>query len=203
LIATKEEEKGHHGHEGHHHEHGANDPHVWLGLPMAIAMVQSIATELAEKDPAHAEGYQQRAEAYIEKLKKLHADGREKLAGKKVKLVPVHESLAYFAQSFDLELLPPIQFQPGDEPGSARLTELVNRCVQEGARIIAVEPQYPDNAARTLLSAMKQKGVPDPEMVVIDPLETVADGVNGPGYDAGWYERKMAENIDNLVKALR
>ncbi|HXG08446.1 MAG TPA: metal ABC transporter substrate-binding protein [Gemmataceae bacterium] len=201
LLAMKEDEG--HSHAGHHHHHhGPNDPHVWLGIPEAIEMVRCIANVLAEKDPAHASGYRQRADAYIERLQKLYAQGREKLAGKNIKLVTVHESLGYFARAFDLQIAGSIQLHPGDEPTGAHIRDLAQLCVKEQVRIIAVEPQYPENTARTLLSVLKDKGVPNPVLVTIDPLETVAGGVEGEGFDAGWYERKMAENIDNLAKAV-
>src|SRR5262249_33906331 len=65
LRRAEEGEPASHDH-GHHH--GEYDPHVWLGLPEAIQMVKQIAKELAEIDPPHATGYEQRAADYTRKL---------------------------------------------------------------------------------------------------------------------------------------
>jgi ABC-type Zn uptake system ZnuABC Zn-binding protein ZnuA len=77
--------------------------------------------------------------------------------------------------------------------------DLAKLCVEKRVRLIAVEPQYSTNLARTLRGVLKEKGVPDPVLVEIDPLETAErDEV-----DAGWYERKMRQNLDALAEALR
>ncbi|HEY7423138.1 MAG TPA: metal ABC transporter substrate-binding protein, partial [Gemmataceae bacterium] len=96
----KEEAKHEHEHE---HEHGEYDPHIWLGIPQAIAMVEIIRDELKKVDPTHQADYDKNAADYIETLQKLHADGKAKLKDKKNrKIIAFHESLGYFADSFDL-----------------------------------------------------------------------------------------------------
>src|SRR5262245_49770549 len=75
------------------HEHGEAekndpnhvhyDPHVWLGIPKAIKMVEKICDVLKEKDPEHAKGYDERAATYIERLKALQEEGKLMLAAKK------------------------------------------------------------------------------------------------------------------------
>jgi ABC-type Zn uptake system ZnuABC Zn-binding protein ZnuA len=180
-----------------HHPPGSDDPHVWLGIPEAIEMVHCVRDALKKKDPAHAADYDCRADAYVENLKKLHADGRKQLADKNVKLISTHESLTYFARSFGITVVGSIQLAPGDEPSGDRLRELAQLCVKEGVHLIAVEPQYPANMAQTLRSALKGK-VDPVRLVTIDPLETAEP----QELDAGWYERKMAENIANLAEAV-
>jgi ABC-type Zn uptake system ZnuABC Zn-binding protein ZnuA len=43
--------------DGDHDEKGAIDPHVWLHPRNAIAMTNTIASDLAAVDPLHAAGY--------------------------------------------------------------------------------------------------------------------------------------------------
>src|SRR5262249_10185314 len=105
-----EEEHGHDHEKGqeeeHGHEHGAHDPHVWLGIPEAIIIVETIRDHLKNQDPAHKQGYQDRAANYIQKLRDLQAYGVEALKNKKNrKLISMHESLRYFARSFDLKVV--------------------------------------------------------------------------------------------------
>jgi ABC-type Zn uptake system ZnuABC Zn-binding protein ZnuA len=182
---------------GHHHNSGY-DPHIWLGLDEAIDMVQGIARELGAFDPPQAAAYNQRAGDYVRKLEALKEEGRKQLAEKDVKLVTVHGSLGYFSRTFGLSVVGSIQFQPGDEPNSARLRDLIKLCVEKQVRLIAVEPQYPENAADALLRVLEDRGVRSPRKVIVDPLETA----DPDDLDATWYERKMSQNIRNLAEAL-
>lgn len=192
----------HHDHEGeeHEHEHGI-DPHVWLGIPEAIMMVEKIRDELAEADAANAENYRRRTSEYVERLKTLQQKGRELLKGKKArKLVTFHDSLRYFARSFDLDIVDVIEVAPGSEPGVQKLKDLVKVCQENKVRLIAVEPQYPSNtSAKTILTELRTQGI-DAEFVEIDPLETASmQDLDQPDF----YERKMLQNLKNLADKLK
>lgn len=198
LPAGKEEHDEKDGHH-HHHHHGDTDPHVWLGIPQAIALTQCIREELVKADPAHSAGYEKRAAAYIARLEKLHADGIKALADKKDRrIVAFHDSLQYFARSFDLKIVDSIEGIAGAEPDTGRFKDLVDRCVRDKVRVIAAEPQYRNTTANALINELKAKGVPDPALVEVDPIET-ATGELTPDY----YERKMRANFENLAKAMR
>ena len=59
------------------------------------------------------------------------------------KFVTFHESLAYFAKTFDLEIAGVIQKVPGQEPTAKRADEAGRGCARRSkVRVIAVEPQY-------------------------------------------------------------
>jgi ABC-type Zn uptake system ZnuABC Zn-binding protein ZnuA len=200
LRKAEEGEKP--GHEDGHHHHGEFDPHVWLGVPEAILLVKQIAKELGEIDEPHAAAYEQRAADYVKKLEQLHADGKKALAGPKEErhLVSTHDALGYFARCFDLEIVGYIQPRAGAGIDSRDLARLVELCKEKKVRVICTEPQFPVTDAETLRSAL-HKGLPgevEPKLVEVDPLETVSPGDT---LDAGWYERKMRDNIDRLGRA--
>lgn len=199
----KKEEAHDHGH-GEGHRHGEYDPHVWLGIPQAVRMVEIIRDELKSNDPTHAADYDRRAKEYIAKLEKLHAEGKAALKDKKdSKVVTSHDSLHYFAESFDIEVAGVIQLRPGAEPEAATLAKLVKMCKEKGVRVIATEPQYEQkgrSAAETLRDSLRREGVADAEIIELDPLETLS---KGDTLDAGWYERRIRANLDELTKALR
>jgi len=200
----EEGKKEDHDHDhGHHHEHGAYDPHVWLGIPQAKVMVEAIRDELKKADPAHASEYDRRAAEYLAKLDKLHKEGKADLKDiKNRKIVTSHESLHYFAKSFDIEVTDVIELQPGIDPDQATLADLVKNCKEEGVRVIATEPQYRQKGtAQTLENELKRKGVTDVEIIDLDPMETLSPPDDK--LDAGWYERRMRHNIEELKKALR
>lgn len=188
--------------EGHHHE-GEYDPHVWLGIPQAIGMVEVMRDELKKIDADHAKDYDDNARRYIDSLKALLAEGRKALAGKKDRnLVSFHDSLSYFAdeKSFGLTIVDAIELAPGDEVTGVRLRDLIAKCIKEKVHVIAVEPQYPDNTSAEKLRQELAKKMKVAK-VIVDPLETgTMQELRKLG--AKWYERKMRENVDNLAKSL-
>ncbi len=191
---------GHDHSDGQKHDHGY-DPHVWLGVPEAMAMVGAIANELSYLDPAHAAGYSARAAALTERLAQLQDKGKALIASKaeKPRVLTHHDSMRYFARTFGIEIVDSIEM-PGREPSAARLNELVAACKEKKTRLIAVEPQFASNTgAQALLRELKRQGMPDAAFVELDPMETAEPAE----LDAGWYERKLWANVEALAKALK
>lgn len=195
----------HEGPQGGHH-HGEYDPHVWLGIPEAIVMVEKIRDVMKENDPANGADYERNAAAYMDKLHQLHAYGRKQLADKKDRnLISFHDSLFYFARALGLNIAGVIEISAGSEPGQAHLADLADLCRKKNIRLITVEPQYPKTtSAAILLKEIQQKGVADAVLVEIDPLETAEpEDLDTPAKVRDFYERKMKQNIDNLAKHMR
>lgn len=192
----------HHDHTDGKHEHG-KDEHVWLSPDHAALMVNMIRDELKAADPTHAAGYDARAAAYVTKLSAMKADGLAQLKGKQNKrLVSFHDSLAYFEQAYDVKVMDTLTKKPGQEPDEKQMKKLIRLCADEQnpIRVIAVEPQYSTSTSgETLRKELLNKGVKDPVLVEIDPLETVRPDELTPD----WYEKKMRANLDALAKALQ
>lgn len=196
------EECDHHDHAGHKHHHGEFDPHVWLGPPQAIVVVEKIADKLAELDPEHASGYRQRAEKIVGELKKLHEEGLAALKGKQGKnILTMHESMRYFADAFQLNVVGSIQAQAGLDPDAARLAKLEKQSREQNVAAIAYEPQFPKAQAEVLQRQLAKRGL-DVKLFEFDPLETAQTEFGRPNPDPNYFLTKMRQNIDNLVKAL-
>lgn len=180
--------------------HGDTDPHIWLGVPEAIAMVECIRDELKQLDPEHAAGFEKRAAEYILKLQALQSDGDRAFAAKQDKnFITFHDSLQYFARGYGLKVVASIQPMAGAEPDAGRFARLVEICKKDKVRVLAVEPQYGKSAATALLHEIHAKGVPDAVFATVDPIETALPDQLQPDF----YEKKMRENIENLSKAMR
>ena len=190
--------------DGNHagHDHG-KDPHVWLSPDYAVLLVEGIRDALKEADPVHAANYDRRAGEYIAKLRKLKADGVAMLKDKKDrKLVTFHDSLTYFAKTFDLNIVGVVQKNPGTEPNDKNLKDLINLCADDKnpVRVITVEPQYGSSrSADQVIKELRHKNVPDPVLVEFDPLETVVP----EQLTAEWYEAQMLANLKALAKAMK
>ncbi len=201
LVYKGEEEAK--PHENEHDHHGDYDPHLWLGILQAIRMVEIIRDELKKVDAAHSTDYDHRAAEYIERLKKLQADGKEMLKDKKNRrIVTTHDSCHYFAASFGLTVEGVLEAAPGNEADQVALSDLVTRCVENKVRVIGTEPKFASQqgAAQSLRKALATRGVNNPEIVELDPLESVTGDEK---LDQGWYERRMRKNLEALAKALQ
>jgi ABC-type Zn uptake system ZnuABC Zn-binding protein ZnuA len=193
------------GHDhGHDEEHDAShvhyDPHVWLGIPEAIIMVQAIRDALSTADPEHRAGYEARAAAYTQRLQALLEEGRSMLADKKDrKLLTFHDALFYLARSLDLQVVESIEATPGQEPDSKKLREIIAVSKEKGVRVIAVEPQYAsDTSAKVILRALRREGI-DADFAVVDTLETARPAELTESY----YEDKMRQSFQNLAAKMK
>jgi zinc transport system substrate-binding protein len=196
---AKDKGKEEHGHE----HHGKFDPHVWLGIEQAVAMVETIRDKLKGADAAHAAEYDANAKKYIETLNKLLADGRAKIEGKKdKKIVSFHDSLRYFEKSFGIEIVDVIELTAGDSPTPKQLADLVETCKKHHVQVIAVEPQYPVSGAAETLRRELEKPANNlkVQMAEVDPMETAKEPKELE--DAGWYEARMRRNFEELAKVL-
>lgn len=179
----------------HGHSHGEYDPHLWLGIPQAKAMVNHIRDVLKEIQPSKRAEYDQRAEAYNKKLDELHNYGKEQLKDIQSPILTMHESLTYFADSFGLKIAGSIRVSPKEDADGKRMAELIAKCKKENIRIIAIEPQYSPGEAKTLKDELQKQGLKDVKLVMVDPLETC----NREDLNVDWYVKKMKQNIDNLA----
>jgi len=193
-----------HGEHGHTHHHDKWDPHLWLGIPQAIRLVELIRDELTRIDAAGAESYRLNTTAYVAKLTTLHNNGKAAIAACAVRrIVSFHAALEYMASSFGFEIADVIEEGPGDEPTPGHLTDLVKVCSDPNKPVgaISVEPQYPSSSSATIVQReLKQKKITVP-LVMIDPLET-ADPRELAREGGNWYVERMRLNIEALNQAL-
>lgn len=107
-----------HGHEGHDHIAGFNE-HVWFDAHTMIHVVEGIATELGELDPAGASDFEAAASDIITELEGLEAELAE-LAGEFAGTgVFITEPLpGYLAEAVGLEDLTPEGFAASVESGN-------------------------------------------------------------------------------------
>ena len=173
---TMEEEDDHgHGHHHHDHDHGhahgdgeeAVNPHVWLDPTLAAKQVENIRDGLMKADPSCADGYRNRADAYITKLQQLDGELATELApfqGRTV--VSFHEALPYFTRRYGLsdEALVTL---PEDQPSPADV-QRINKVLK--ANKIAGVLTEPGGGSAALQSLAKDLNL---RLEVFDPLELV------------------------------
>ncbi len=89
-----------------HFAPGQRDPHIWLSPSRARVIVDTIANELAQLDPSHADYYRSNAESYGDRLLILDTDIRATLSKLEQRtFIVYHPALGYFADDYNLKML--------------------------------------------------------------------------------------------------
>ena len=115
----------HHDHEHHGHSH-ETDPHIWLSPENAKIMAENICRELTNHYPQHKEIFAENLKLLHGRLDELQAYGEKQLTDlKNRQIITFHDGFAYFAQSFDLEILQAIEEESGREASAAELIALI------------------------------------------------------------------------------
>jgi ABC-type Zn uptake system ZnuABC Zn-binding protein ZnuA len=187
------------------HTHEGDDPHAWLGIDQAVLIVRKIAQELGDIDPGHRDNYNRNADKTIKKLLTLKQEGRDALKDIPVeerRIVTTHDAFGYFAGTFDVKIVDFIQPQAGQGPDQIDIKKTTDIIKSQRVRLITTEPQYPKKGVEQLYIEMKHElsGQPLPIQIELDPLETASETDLA---DLDWYEKKMAQNIKNLVTGFK
>ena len=139
------------GHEGH--DHGGLDPHFWTD-PIRVGRAGLLIAEaLAALDPSI--DWQSRAEAYAATMAELDEEIQDILAAvpeENRKLVTNHDSLGYFADRYDFEVIGTI-IPSGSTlatPSSSDMANLIREVIEQGIPAIFAETIEPTALAEAI-----------------------------------------------------
>lgn len=164
--------------------------HLWMSAEGAASMAARIAQTLGEADPAYAGAYRENADAFAEKVRRQYESRREKLDGAENRnIVIFHESFAYVARDFDLNVVGIIAKEPDEEPSAEELNAVIGAVRAYDVPALFADAQYDDRAAVTVST---ETGV---------PYYTV-DSLVGADVEKSDYLSVMDANYATLEKAL-
>ena len=188
LIENGEHEHDHDHNHGHDHSVNA---HVWLDVDNAIAQTRVIAQALKEALPQQAERIESNAAAYIERLEVLKAEMErilEPVKGKK--MVTSHDSFAYFAHAFDLNVAAVIQKDEETDPSAAHLGEICDLMDSEKIPAVFVQPDTTGSAPKVIA---REVGA---QLVTLDPI-------TGGEMNVTSYETAQLNNARAIAEVLQ
>jgi zinc transport system substrate-binding protein len=153
---------------GHVQEHGQDhgdglDPHSWLDPRQSMALADTICLHLSRLRPAAAHDFARRRDVVKARLEVLDREIGVTLApfvGRE--FFVFHPAFGHFAKRYGLVQV--AVEADGHEPGARQLGEVIARAKAAGARVIVVQPQYSERAARAVA---RDVGA---EILVLDPL---------------------------------
>jgi ABC-type Zn uptake system ZnuABC Zn-binding protein ZnuA len=185
-----------HDDEAAHDDHGDEDPHVWWDPTRIAAAVPVIATALADAG-VDRDALDECAASYIDELTTLDDDIDElidPLADDQRILVTNHDSLGYFADRYDFEVLgsviPSSSSLAATSP--AELDALAADIEATGVSAIFADTQNSSDDADALA-----KRIGD-----IEVISMLTDTLDEPGTDQGTYVGWLRQNVETIVEAL-
>jgi zinc/manganese transport system substrate-binding protein len=133
--------------------HPLGNPHYWLDPENGRRIAQGIKQKLASMRPEDADYFEQRFQAFSQRLtvsEKAWDERMKPYHGRKV--VTYHRSWPNFAKRFGLEVVGYVEPRPGIPPSPGHTVELIQMMRRESVRIILVEPYFdlktPNSIAR-------------------------------------------------------
>jgi zinc/manganese transport system substrate-binding protein len=136
--------------EGEQHPRG--NPHYNVGPDNGKFMARNIASAFTEIDPAGKSYYAGRLDAYLDKLKALEDNLRERGAPLRgLKIVSHHPDVSYLAAFYGMEVVGSIEPKPGVSPSAGHLQALTSMAREKGVHLVlhnqAQNPRLPARVA--------------------------------------------------------
>jgi len=136
--------------------HPYGNPHFWFTQENVRIAVNNICEGLSRVSPENAQVFTERKDLYLKEVERTCGELHAKLAPLKgAKMVEYHQSWDYFADEFGLEIVATLEPKPGIPPSPAHLSEVVATMKSAGARLLLVEPYYPQKPVQFVV---KQTG---------------------------------------------
>ncbi|MEM9345339.1 MAG: zinc ABC transporter substrate-binding protein [Planctomycetota bacterium] len=177
----------------------APDPHCWMDPDNFKVYVEGIRDAMIEKDPANAEGYTARAEAYLKELDELDAWVREQFAeipeAQRV-VITGHDAFNYYGEAYGVEMHGLIGLTTEEQPTASDIMKLEKKIVDNGIKALF----YETSVSATLNNLITQMA----EQTKIGVGgELFSDSLDEPGTEAGTYLGMMRYNTTTMVEALK
>jgi ABC-type Zn uptake system ZnuABC Zn-binding protein ZnuA len=141
------------------HVHAFGNTHYWLDPHNARPITASILAALAALRPAEKAAFEANRDVFLAHLDTKIAEWEAALRPYRgTKVVVVHDSWAYFAERFGLQIVAAAEPHPGIPPSPAELAALFTRMREGGVRILIADPHA--NAALVRQIAEKSGAQP-------------------------------------------
>ncbi len=167
------------------------DQHAWHDAANAAVYAANIAAALARVDPAHAEDYRTRGEAYKAELLALDGWARQHVAAvpaAKRRVISSHDGFAYLARAYGITMIGARGWTNDKEPTAAQVAQLIRQIRQDKTRAMFVENMSDPRLVQRIAS----------ETGVELGGKLYSDALAPPGEDGDTYVKMVRHNIETL-----
>ncbi len=177
-------------------EDGKPNPHLWVNVPFALRYAELAAGWLSERDPANADYYMENLRRYAELLTALDAGimtAVQTVPEANRKLVTYHDSYAYFARHYGMNVVGAVQPSDFSEPSARDVAQLIEQIQEEDVPAVFGSEVFPSDV---LEQVADEAGA-----VYIDQLRD-DDPPGEPHAPEHTYAGMMLRNMELMIPAL-
>ncbi|WP_264737653.1 metal ABC transporter solute-binding protein, Zn/Mn family [Cytobacillus firmus] len=188
------EEEGSHEEEHAGHNHGDQDPHVWLDPIRSIQQAEHIKDLLVELKPEQEEIFNQNFEELKGKLENLDQDFRaqlESLPGNKI--IVSHAAYGYWEKAYGIEQIAVSGLSPANEPSHKEVQTIIKTAEKYGLKHVFFEQNVTPKVADSVRKEI------DAEALRIHNLSVLTEEDIKTNED---YFTLMQHNLEELTIAL-
>jgi manganese/zinc/iron transport system substrate-binding protein len=178
---------------------GAPDPHCWFNVQYFRVYAERARDALIEADPKNADGYRQRAEAYLKELDSLHEWVRQQIGSiprERRAMVTSHDAFQYFGRTYFIDVFAVIGISTEQQPKPQDVARLESLVRERGVKALFVET----SVSQTLNDIVKK--VAEASGAKIGGT-LYSDSLGSPGTPTGTYLGMVRHNVTTVVDSLK
>ena len=172
---------------------GDPNPHLWLNVEYALKFANLTRDKLIEMDPSNSQYYVENSNKYTILLKQLDAGLKksiETIPAENRKLLTYHDSWAYFAPRYGMEVIGAIQASDFSDPSPRDIADLINQVRIEQVPAIFASEVFPTH----IVDQIAKEG----NVTIVETLSD-DDLPGNPGDNNHSYVGMMLENMKNMI----
>ena len=175
---------------------GHPNPHLWPDPSLGLKYAELTQEQLASLDPDNADYYEQNLEAFRQRIDTMDAAIRESVATippENRRLVTYHDSWAYFALSYGMEVIGAVQPSDFAEPSAREVAEIIDQIKELRLPAVFGSEEFPSDVLETIAR--------EGNTTFVDQLAD-DDLPGGPGDPDHSYLGLMRQNMRIMIPAL-
>ena len=175
---------------------GHPNPHLWPDPALGLRYAELTQQQLAALDPDNAGYYGENLESFRQRINAMDAAIREAVASvppANRKLITYHDSWAYFAVAYGLEVIGAVQPSDFAEPSAREVAAIIDQVRELGLPVVFGSAEFSSDVLETIAG--------ETDAVFIDELAD-DDLPGGPGDAEHSYLGLMRQNMRIMIPAL-
>ncbi|WP_431800559.1 metal ABC transporter solute-binding protein, Zn/Mn family [Halobacillus andaensis] len=187
-----EEEEAHQ--EGDGHNHGEEDPHIWLDPVRSVQISENIKNKLIELQPKSEEQFEENFNELKTELEALDQDFHEQVEEQEKKEIIVsHSAYGYWEEAYGIEQIAVSGLSPSNEPSQKDLERIVATAEEHEINHVLFEQNITPKVSEVVQNEIGAEALRVHNLSVL----TEEDIENGEDYFS-----LMEQNLEVLNKAL-